>query len=101
VACRSLLSGHLTRGRPKAKSPSHDPLSLRRVQQLLARTDSVGDRDEMLVKFASCDRVEQLAVGVLEAAILKLGPQHRPPDVAGPGTHVPLLAPFRTLQLAQ
>lgn len=44
------------------------------MQQLSARVDSVNDRDEMFVELTSRDRVDQLALRILQAAILDLGP---------------------------
>ena len=44
-----------------------------RVQQLAARVDGVSDRDQMLVKFPRSDRVEQLALGILERSIPAIG----------------------------
>ena len=46
------------------------------MQQFTARLDGVSDRDEMLVKFPRSDRIEQLALGVSQRAILGSGPEH-------------------------
>jgi hypothetical protein len=46
------------------------------VKQLPTRVDSVGERDQMPIKLSRGDRVEQLTLGILETAILRLTPQH-------------------------
>jgi hypothetical protein len=42
------------------------------VKRLPARVDGVGDRDEMLITRSRRDRVEQLMLGILQSAILRL-----------------------------
>ncbi len=63
-----------------------------RVKQLPARVDGVGDRDEMLIKLSRRDRVEQLTLGILQSAILRLGPQHRLLAVVDLDAHVRIFA---------
>jgi hypothetical protein len=43
-----------------------------RVKQLPARVVGVGDRDQMLIKLSRRDRVEQLTLGILQSAFLRL-----------------------------
>jgi hypothetical protein len=54
--------------------------------------DGVGDRDEMVIELSRRDRVEQLTLGILKSAILRLGPQHRPRAVVGLEAHAPIFA---------
>ena len=63
-----------------------------RVKQLSARVDRVGDRDEMLIKFPRRNRVEQLPLGILQSAILSLGPQHRLCAVVDLDAHASIFA---------
>ena len=63
-----------------------------RVKQLPARVDGVGDRDQMLIKLSRGDRVEQLTLGILQSAILRLGPQLRLRAVVDLDAHASIFA---------
>lgn len=54
--------------------------------------DGVGDRDQMLIKLSRGDRVEQLTLGILQSAILRLRPQHRLRGVLEPEAHTLIFA---------
>ena len=63
-----------------------------RVKQLATRLDGVGDRDQMFIELSRRDRVEQLTLGILQSAILRLGPQHRRRAVLDLDAHAPIFA---------
>jgi hypothetical protein len=78
---------------PVTDAPLGDcPDGADRVKQLPARVDGVGDRDEMLIELSRRYGVEQLTLGILQSAILRLGPQHRLGAVVDLDAHAPIFA---------
>ena len=61
------------------------------MKQLPTRVDGVGDRDQMLIKLARRDRVEQLTLRILQTAIVRLRPQHRVRGAVGFDAHALIL----------
>ena len=68
------------------------PRGTDRVKHLPAGMNGVGDRGQMLIELSRCDHIEQLTLGILQTAILRLRPQHRRRAVVDLDAHAPIFA---------